>query len=72
MATELNSLKAAAEQGDAWAQFSLCVMYDTGEDVPQNDAKAVRWFRMAAEQGDADAQLNLGYMYGTGEGIPKD
>ena len=36
---------------DADAQFNLGVMYDTGEGVPQDDAEAVRWFRLAAEQG---------------------
>jgi TPR repeat protein len=72
VASDLNSIYAAAEPGDAEAQVILGYMYDTGEGVPQNDTEAVRWYRMAAEQGDAWAQLNLGYMYGTGEGIPKD
>ena len=51
---------------------ALGLMYDTGEGVPQNDAEAVRWYRMAAEQGHAKAQVNLGVMYYTSEGIPKD
>ena len=51
IASDLDSLKAAAEQGDATAQFNLGLMYDTGEGVPKNDAEAARWFRMAAEQG---------------------
>ncbi len=50
----------AAEQGDAKAQFNLGVMYSDGRGVPQNDAEAVKWFRLAAEQGDASAQYNLG------------
>ena len=72
IASDLDSLKAAAEQGDATAQFNLGYMYSTGEGVPENDVEAVRWFQMAAEQGDASAQLNLGVMYANGEGIPKD
>ena len=72
VASELvDSLKAAAEQGDADAQFNLGLMYDAGEGVPQNYTEAARWFRMAAEQGFADAQLNLGYMYDTGRGVPQ-
>ena len=39
---------------------------------PEDDAEAVRWYRMAAEQGHASAQLNLGYMYANGEGVLKD
>ena len=70
--SDLNSLKAAAEQGDATAQFNLGLMYDTGKGGPQNHTEAVRWYRMAAEQGLADAQFNLGYMYDTGEGVPGD
>ena len=50
IASDLDSLKAAAEQGDAEAQFNWGYMYDAGEGVPKNDTEAVRWFRMAAEQ----------------------
>ena len=72
VASDLDSLEAAAEQGDVEAQFNLGYMYATGEGIPKNYTEAVRWFRMAAEQGDTNAQYNLGYMYATGEGIPKD
>ena len=44
----------------------------TDEGVPQDDAEAVRWYRLAAEQGHAYAQYNLGVMYDTGEGVPQD
>ena len=43
--------------------------YANGEGVPEDDAEAVRWYRMAAEQGDAGAQYNLGVMYANGEGV---
>ena len=59
-------------QGDADAQFNLGRMYDTGRGVLQDDAEAVRWYRLAAEQGDVDAQFNLGAMYGTGRGVLQD
>ncbi len=68
-ASELDSLKVAAEQGDVEAQFNLGLKYDTGEGVPENNPEAVRWYRMAAEQGDATAQVRLGDMYYTGEGV---
>ena len=72
VASELGSLKAAAEQGDVEAQLNLGYMYGFGEGVPQNDTEAVRWFRMAAEQGLATAQFNLGIGYQYGRGVPKN
>ena len=33
-------LRAAADQGDARAQYSLGVLYDNGTGVPQDDAEA--------------------------------
>jgi hypothetical protein len=61
-----------AEQGVALAQNNLGVMYAKGRGVPQDDAEAVKWYRLAAEQGNADAQYNLGVMYEKGEGVPQD
>ena len=44
-------------------------MYANGRGVEQDDAEAVKWYRLAAEQGDADAQANLGTMaYHNGKG----
>jgi hypothetical protein len=37
--------------------------------VPQDDAKAVGWWRKAADQGDATAQYYLGRAYRRGEGV---
>ena len=42
------------------------------EGVPQDDAEAVKWYRLAAEQGNASAQYNLGVGYANGEGVPQD
>ena len=47
-------------------------MYANGEGVPEDDAEAVRWYRLAADQGHADAQYNLGWMYANGEGVVED
>tara|TARA_A100001037_G_scaffold26007_1_gene21159 strand:+ start:1446 stop:2042 length:597 start_codon:yes stop_codon:yes gene_type:complete len=55
----LRLLKPLAEQGDVDAQSYLGAMYDDGERVPEDDAKAVYWYRKAAEQGDAWAQSRL-------------
>ena len=40
--------------------------------MPEDDAEAVRWYRMAAEQGFALAQSSLGAMYANGEGVPEN
>ena len=62
----------AAEEGDAKAQYYLGVMYNIGDGVPKDKAKAVEWLTKAAEQGDAAAQLNLGGLYAFGEGVQQD
>ena len=72
VASELDSLKASAEQGDATAQLKLGYMYVKGEGVPQNYIEAVRWFRMAAEQGNVAGQFDLGLMYYAGAGVPQN
>ena len=43
-----------------------------GQDVPQDIAEAVKWYRRAAEEGDANAQTKLGLMYDKGDGVPQD
>src|SRR5713101_4941559 len=50
-------------------RYATRSMYRYGQGVPQNDAEAVKWFRLAAEQGIAGAQANLGLMYFNGQGI---
>jgi len=69
---EIDAARARAEAGIAVAQYDLGVMYANGLGVPEDDAEAVRWYRLAADQGDASAQFNLGFMYVNGEGVPQD
>lgn len=40
-----------AEQGNAFAQYNLALMYGKGEGegVPKNDKEAVKWYRLAAD-----------------------
>lgn len=66
------SIRKAAEQGHAQAQFNLGMLYYNGEGVPQDYQEAVKWHRKAAEQGDASAQGYLGVMYEKGRGVPQD
>jgi TPR repeat protein len=66
------TLQAKAQAGDASAQFSLGVLYDNGQGVPQDYVQAAQWYRKAAEQGFAAAQYNLAQMYIKGLGVPQD
>jgi hypothetical protein len=43
-------MRELAEQGDDNAQFSLAVLYEIGQGVPQNDQMAATWLSKAAEQ----------------------
>ena len=52
---KLNSLREAAERGDAEAQFRLGDIYYEGKEVSQDHSEALKWFRKAAEQGHAGA-----------------
>lgn len=71
-AAALPGFRAAAESGDATAQYLLGSMNELGLGVPQSDFLAVFWYRRAAKQGLAYAQFNLGFMYANGRGVPKD
>jgi TPR repeat protein/Zn-dependent protease with chaperone function len=63
---------AAAEYGDAAAQYKLGIMYARGQSVARDDAQAVSWLHKAAEQGHAAAEYGLASMYASGRGVPKD
>ena len=71
----LNALREwwlLAEQGNARSQYSVGVLLDRGQGVPQNYAEAAMWYRKAAEQGYSSAQYNLGVMYHRGRGVSRD
>ena len=62
-------LRPWAEDGEAYAQNYLGLMYDKGQGVIQDYAEAMKWYRLAAEQGDAYAQFNLGVTYQYARGV---
>jgi hypothetical protein len=49
----------AADQGDAFGQYSLGVCYHQGIGVNKNESKAIELYKLAAAQGDENAQYNL-------------
>lgn len=68
----VKSLRKAAENGGAEAQFALAVAYDRGLGVIQNYSTAAAWYRRAADQGLAAAQYNLATLYDEGLGVQND
>jgi len=64
--------KAAADAGQAEAQFDLGVLYAQGLSVQRDLTAAANWYRKSAEQGNAAAQFALGQMYSRGWGVPRD
>lgn len=55
-------IRAKAEQGDASEQYNLGVMYEKGQGVQQDYAKAYMWISLAADQGLEDAIKKLDYL----------
>lgn len=68
----VSKLIAIAEAGDARAQARLGWMYLHGDQVPQHNHLAARWYRLAAAQGYGPAQFALGLLYNRGRGVPQD
>ena len=71
-ATALQEWKPLAEQGYAFAQYNLGILYEYGNGVPKDYVEAVKWYRLSAEQGYAISQYSLGLMYNNGYGVLKD
>ena len=75
-----NKYRAAAERGDAEAQFNLGACYNDGSGVEKDLRKAALWYgkaveqghekakfcllRCKAQQGDAEAQYELAFLLG--------
>ena len=64
--------KAAADAGQAEAQFDLGVLYAQGRGVSRDLTEAANWYRKSADQGNAEAEYALGQMYSRGWGVPRD
>ena len=71
---EVEQLTAAAEGGDAEAQYKLGMMYHNGggKSHTRDYEEAMKWLRLSADQGNVLAEDRVGSMYYLGEGVPKD
>lgn len=67
-----SEIKAAAEAGDAVAQYR-CGMHLLGEyGGPKDSLQATHWLLKSANQGHVDAQHTLGWIYLEGDGVQQD
>lgn len=58
-ANEQAALQAAAQKGDAKAQYDLGLLYANGQYVAADPEQARNWFQQAADQGHVAARLAL-------------
>ena len=70
-AAALSVWQEQAKNGSADAQYNIGILYDLGQGVGQDKAKAARWYRQAAIRGLAAAQFNLALMLMIGEGVDR-
>ncbi len=68
----IDAMREKAERGDANAQANLGSLYFLGQDVPQDYAQAMIWYRKAAENGNVWGQYGLGGLYDSGLGVRQD
>lgn len=66
------TLRTAAADGNASAQFIIASRYLDGKVVPQDFAKALYWYQQAATRGLAPAQYRLATLYELGKGTAAD
>ena len=68
----MERMRAAAERGDALAQFNLGRAYEDGDGVPPDDEQAHLWYRKAADQRFSLAEFAVGMDYARGRGVQQD
>lgn len=66
------SLRLAAANGDASAEFEVGARLAEGKGTPQNFKEAAKWYQRSADQGLAQAQYRLGTFYERGLGVKAD
>lgn len=66
------SLRLAAANGDASAEFEVAARLAEGKGTGQDFAEAMRWYQRSASKGFAQAQYRLGTLYERGLGTAKD
>ena len=62
----LDACRKLADQGEAFAEYDLAIIYDQGLGVSQSNKDAVKYYTTAANKGYAPAQDRLGTIYAKG------
>jgi len=55
----IQKFKPLAEQGHAIAQYSLGLMYDDGQGVPQDYVQAHKWYNLSAARSKGDLRKKI-------------
>jgi localization factor PodJL len=63
LADAVKYLTQAAEKGQAVAQYRLGTLYERGQGVTADPAKASHWYELSAAQGNRKAMHNLAVFY---------
>ncbi len=66
------SLRLAAANGDASAEFEVGARIAEGKGPDQNFKEAAKWYQRSASRGFAQAQYRLGTLYERGLGVKAD
>jgi TPR repeat protein len=70
---KLDATRAAAEKGNATAQFFVGLRYHEGANGhPKDFEKAAFWWKKSAEQEFPDAEVGMGELYLAGRGVRRD
>lgn len=72
VAVDWGSADAAAEAGDAAAQFAHAQRCQSEPSEDGRKESAFSWYRRAAERGHGGARVALAMMYRRGEGVVRD
>lgn len=65
-------LTSAAERGSVQAQHFLAMMYENGNGVERDLARAAYWYEQTARHGDKEAQFTYAMICALGKGIEPD
>lgn len=62
------TMRKAADQGLAAAQYRMGKLYERGEGVPRSIKESRKWTKLAAENGNVKAMHDLAVFYAEGDG----
>jgi TPR repeat protein len=67
----VEALVKLAQDGNSLAQFRLGSLYYHGEGVPEDETKAIYWWKKSAAGGNVEAMYQIGHAHLFGSGVAK-